>query len=249
MTTRLKLLCHASTAAVRNARFPADEELDDHARRVLPGLAHNLHRADRCFTSPGLRAKQTAEALNLGRKIEPLLRECDYGRWAGRSLADVQAEEPEIPCPMAAGARRRAPRRRIPAGFARAGGAMARCAERRARPDRRRHPCLRDSRRLCFTRSRRGRARSGGSTWRLCRWRASTATGGRWTLASIGPTGPGNDATPEAPPRQGPEGRLRSLILLGAPLSPACAHHLGIAHEGPAQRTSNTGEGTRRSPT
>lgn len=95
MTTRLKLLCHASTAAVRNAGFPADEELDAHARRVLPGLAHNLHRADRCFTSPGLRARQTAEALNLEAAIEPLLRECDYGRWAGRSFADVQAEEPE----------------------------------------------------------------------------------------------------------------------------------------------------------
>lgn len=95
MTTRLKLLCHASTAAVRNAGFPADEDLDDHARRVLPGLAHNLHRADRCFTSPGLRARQTAEALNLKAEIEPALHECDYGRWAGRSLAEVQAQEPE----------------------------------------------------------------------------------------------------------------------------------------------------------
>ena len=47
------------------------------------------------MTSPGLRARQTAEALNLEAEIEPLLRECDYGRWTGRSLADVQTEEPE----------------------------------------------------------------------------------------------------------------------------------------------------------
>lgn len=95
MTTRLKLLCHASTAAIRNAGFPADEELDDRARRILPGLPHNLRHADRCFTSPSLRARQTAEALDLDAAVEPLLRECDYGRWTGRSLADVQADEPE----------------------------------------------------------------------------------------------------------------------------------------------------------
>jgi broad specificity phosphatase PhoE len=95
MTKRLKLLCHASTAAVRKAGFPADEALDELARRNLPGLAHNLHHADRCFTSPSLRARQTAEALELDATVEALLRDCDYGRWTGRALADVQADEPE----------------------------------------------------------------------------------------------------------------------------------------------------------
>lgn len=95
MTIRLKLLCHAPTAATRDAGFPADEPLDDKARAVLAGLPHNLHRADRCFVSPSLRARQTAEALRLDAAVEPLLRECDYGRWAGRALAAVQAEEPE----------------------------------------------------------------------------------------------------------------------------------------------------------
>ncbi|MGO9941363.1 MAG: histidine phosphatase family protein [Rhodoblastus sp.] len=95
MTTRLRLLCHASTSAVRNAAFPADEPLDDRAREKLPGLRHNLHHADRCFTSPALRAKQTAEAMNLSAIAEPLLRECDYGRWTGRALAEVQEEEPQ----------------------------------------------------------------------------------------------------------------------------------------------------------
>jgi broad specificity phosphatase PhoE len=27
--------------------------------------------------------------------VEPLLRDCDFGRWAGRSLAEVEAQEPE----------------------------------------------------------------------------------------------------------------------------------------------------------
>ena len=95
MTTRLKLLCHAPTSAVRNAEFPADESLEDRARQKLAALVHNLHHADRCFVSPSLRARQTAEALNLQAKVEPLLRECDYGRWTGRSVSDLQAAEPQ----------------------------------------------------------------------------------------------------------------------------------------------------------
>jgi broad specificity phosphatase PhoE len=95
MTTRLKLLCHASTSAVRNFAFPADEPLDVQSRQKLTGLRHNLHHAERCFTSPALRASQTAEALNLSATVDPLLRECDYGRWTSRTLAEVQAEEPQ----------------------------------------------------------------------------------------------------------------------------------------------------------
>lgn len=95
MTIRLKLLCHAPTAATRDAGFPADEALDDKARAVLAGLPHNLHRADRCFVSPSLRARQTAEALSLDAAVEPLLRECDYGRWAGLDFEAVASAEPK----------------------------------------------------------------------------------------------------------------------------------------------------------
>lgn len=95
MTIRLRLLCHAPTSATRNAGFPGDEQIDDLARQKLSGLRHNLQHADRCFVSPSLRARQTAEAMKLDATPEPMLRECDYGRWAGRTLADVQAEEPQ----------------------------------------------------------------------------------------------------------------------------------------------------------
>jgi broad specificity phosphatase PhoE len=44
-------------------------------------------------TSPARRAMQTAEALGLGAAIEPMLRDCDYGRWTGRSFDEVQAQE------------------------------------------------------------------------------------------------------------------------------------------------------------
>ncbi len=92
--TRLRLLCHASTDAVRSSFFPADEPLDEHARTTLARCPHGLAHADRYLTSPALRARQTADALGLTATVDPLLRDCDYGRWAGRSLDDVLAGEP-----------------------------------------------------------------------------------------------------------------------------------------------------------
>jgi broad specificity phosphatase PhoE len=95
MTTRLKLLCHASTSAVRTSTFPADEPLDPQGRQKLAAFPNRLRHSDRCFTSPALRARQTAEALELTATIESVLRDCDYGKWEGRSFDEVQAREPE----------------------------------------------------------------------------------------------------------------------------------------------------------
>jgi broad specificity phosphatase PhoE len=92
---RLTLICHGETAATRTAAFPADEPLAlraaDRAARLAPGL----RRADRALTSPALRARETAAALGLGATSHPALAECDYGRWSGRTLAGIEADEPE----------------------------------------------------------------------------------------------------------------------------------------------------------
>lgn len=95
MTTRLKLLCHASTAAVRASAFPADEPLDAQGHQKLAAFPQHVLRSDRCLTSPALRASQTAETLGLVATIEPALRDCDYGRWTGRALEEVQAQDPQ----------------------------------------------------------------------------------------------------------------------------------------------------------
>ena len=95
MTTRLRLLCHASTSAVRTSTFPADEELDSRGQQRLNGLSRHVRPSDRCVTSPARRATQTAAALGLEATIDPMLRDCDYGRWTGRSFDEVQAQEPE----------------------------------------------------------------------------------------------------------------------------------------------------------
>jgi broad specificity phosphatase PhoE len=94
MTPHLKLLCHASTHAVRKGAFPLDEPLDAQGRRKLATLSSRLGYADLSLTSPALRAIQTAESLGLNAVVEPLLRDCDYGRWVGRSFEEVQRDEP-----------------------------------------------------------------------------------------------------------------------------------------------------------
>jgi len=75
--------------------FPADEQLEPQGRKKLAIVQRCLRHADRCWSSPALRAIQTAEALQLDAIVEPMLRECDYGRWSGRSFDEVRAQEPE----------------------------------------------------------------------------------------------------------------------------------------------------------
>jgi broad specificity phosphatase PhoE len=95
MTARLILISHASTEAVRSAAFPGDESLDDRGRTRAAALAGQLPSADECWTGPELRTRQTAQALQLNATVQPALRECDYGRWAGGTLAEIAAREPD----------------------------------------------------------------------------------------------------------------------------------------------------------
>ncbi len=95
MHTRLTWICHGLTSASRSGRFPLDEPLEEKAIAETRAIAERLQRADRVLTSPALRARQTAEALSLAALPDPLLADCDYGRWSGMTIADLQIQEPE----------------------------------------------------------------------------------------------------------------------------------------------------------
>ena len=95
MPTRLTLLCHGSTAALRSAAFPLDETLESRAVEQANALQGAIRRPDRVWTSPAMRARQTADALGFRAVADEALRECDYGRWSGRSLGEIQGEEPD----------------------------------------------------------------------------------------------------------------------------------------------------------
>jgi broad specificity phosphatase PhoE len=92
---RLTLVCSLPTSALHTATFPGDESIDPQSEAGASGWTSRLGRIDRARTSPALRAKQTAAALGLAVTVEVALRDCAYGRWTGRRLVDVQAEEPD----------------------------------------------------------------------------------------------------------------------------------------------------------
>lgn len=95
MTARLTLISHAPTAAVQAAAFPLDEGIVEKGRHQAAELSGSLPQFGAAWMSPARRAIETADALNLDAKVEPLLRDMDLGRWAGRTFADVEASEPQ----------------------------------------------------------------------------------------------------------------------------------------------------------
>ena len=83
------------TAAQRATRFPADEPLEDTAIAATSALKDRLPAIQRCWTSPAQGARDTAGLLGVAAVTEPLLADNDYGRWKGRSMAEIADREPK----------------------------------------------------------------------------------------------------------------------------------------------------------
>ncbi|QND64812.1 histidine phosphatase family protein [Mesorhizobium loti] len=95
MLVRLTMICNGATAATRQGSFPLDEPLEPRSITLAQTMRATLRRADRVWTSPALRARQTAAALSLDASAEPLLADQDHGSWAGKRFDEIQAEHPE----------------------------------------------------------------------------------------------------------------------------------------------------------
>jgi broad specificity phosphatase PhoE len=93
---RLLLVRAASTRATRRACFGAEDALDARGREAAASLRGSLPSADEVLAGPFLAAFQTASVAGCSPvKIEVALADCDYGRWSGRPLEEVQAQDPE----------------------------------------------------------------------------------------------------------------------------------------------------------
>jgi len=92
---QLILVRHAPTTATRQAAFPADEPLDDLARGAAAALQAALPAGATALSSPARRALETAMAAGLRPKVEARLAECDFGTWAGSSLAELHRADPD----------------------------------------------------------------------------------------------------------------------------------------------------------
>lgn len=89
MTGRLTLICCGSTDANRRGAFPRDEPLEPAAFAQAQRLAGKLQHADRTWRGPGLSAARTADALGLNGTAMDVLRDQDFGNWAGCRLAEL----------------------------------------------------------------------------------------------------------------------------------------------------------------
>jgi broad specificity phosphatase PhoE len=94
MTPRITLICHATTRDLRSATFGGDDSLDDVGRKKAERLAGVLGRVDHCWTSPALRARETATAFGLTATVDERLRDCDFGRWTGLKFQNLLMKEP-----------------------------------------------------------------------------------------------------------------------------------------------------------
>lgn len=90
--TRLTLVTHAITDAVRAARFPLDEPLDIRAGERGDVLPEHL-RADLVQIGPEVRAGQTAALFGLDGHTEPALADLDAGSWAGTGMDAIPGDE------------------------------------------------------------------------------------------------------------------------------------------------------------
>jgi probable phosphoglycerate mutase len=77
-----------------------DVALRPEGRRQAEALARRLAgvRIDRIFSSPMLRALETAQIVATGRPVEvdDRLIERDYGRWEGLTNTEIEARDPEL---------------------------------------------------------------------------------------------------------------------------------------------------------
>ena len=100
MTTLIHLVRHAPhshVGRVLTGRLPG-HDLTPEGRWQAADLARRLARehVDAVFSSPRRRARQTAEtiaeACDAALEITPALDEIDFGPWAGRSFAELEAD-------------------------------------------------------------------------------------------------------------------------------------------------------------
>ncbi|MET7451993.1 histidine phosphatase family protein [Streptomyces sp. NPDC005574] len=95
MTSRVTLISPAVSRSLREARFDDGCPLDEAGAARARSAEGAFRRPDRAVASPTVRCAQTASALGLDASAVPDLAGLRVGRWQGRTLGEVGAQEPE----------------------------------------------------------------------------------------------------------------------------------------------------------
>ncbi|MEI5009258.1 histidine phosphatase family protein [Streptomyces sp. PmtA] len=93
MTVRLTFLCATPGSGAPAPAF-GDCALDERGRREAASVKAVLPPYSLALRAPSIRCAQTAEALGVAATPENALRDIDYGRWTGRTRADIAAGDP-----------------------------------------------------------------------------------------------------------------------------------------------------------
>lgn len=94
---RVTLGAAARSSALLDERFDDDRPLDGagwHEVELAARALVPLGAAELRYCSPSPRSRATGTALGYAPMAQPALRDCDMGRWRGRTLAEVTAREP-----------------------------------------------------------------------------------------------------------------------------------------------------------
>jgi broad specificity phosphatase PhoE len=95
MTARVCFIAHAPTPAQRTASFPLDEDIENRDSIAFHGGSLKVPQSDQAWSAPEKRACQTSHMLGLNVEISNELRDCEFGSWRGKTIAAVEAEDPD----------------------------------------------------------------------------------------------------------------------------------------------------------
>ncbi|KTC64238.1 phosphoglycerate mutase [Pseudomonas fluorescens ABAC62] len=91
--TRLTLVCHAATAAQKQARFADDDCVAMDWKNVASSLAGRYPKSRQLLCGPEARTRQTAGLFGAQPVVEEALRDADMGHWKGLAIAHVEPDE------------------------------------------------------------------------------------------------------------------------------------------------------------
>ncbi len=97
---RLILLRHGRTGLSGRYVGSSDVPLSEEGREQILDLRPSLGalKIDGLLASPMLRCTESASLLELGlpMQLDPDLREIDFGRWEGKTFAEIEEQDPEL---------------------------------------------------------------------------------------------------------------------------------------------------------
>ncbi|MDT4992499.1 MAG: hypothetical protein QOH97_2391 [Actinoplanes sp.] len=94
--SRLLLIAHAPTPALRQSVFGGDDDLDEGGANAARALRATLPPArSPWWCGPARADRQTARECGAEPVTQDDLADCDYGRWSGLGVAEVAETDPQ----------------------------------------------------------------------------------------------------------------------------------------------------------